>query len=562
MKIIYLLCIVYLPLFGQMPEAEPAGITETADDTSSDVFTGLAPQNLRDEITALEALNDSIRRREQEKEALYQRMQEAVDPVQRQQLLPDLNRLNEEIASQYRRFQTIALKTDISVFEGEPKKEFDLQSELEQLLQPILAEIKAATKDSREREELNRQLELNQTRRQTASAALKGLAPLLEANTDPNLTTRLEELREVWENRLQNAEDDITAITHQLRQREEADTSLIEKTRGIASGFVRSRGLNLTVGVFAFLAVFLFMRGVQWSWLKFRPQPKKGRSFSSRLLTLIWTILTMVFSFAALLAAFNMVGDWFLLSLTLVFLVGVGWAGMKTLPGFIEQFRMMLNMGAVRENERVVYEGIPWKVNAISFRTELVNPLLDGGVLTLPTRMLVGLLSRIPGENEEWFPSKIDDWVLLNDGTFGKVDYQSPSFVQVVSPGGSQKVYPVLHYLELSPTVLSTGFRKETTFRIGYSHQSLAVSEIPEIMRGHLESALAEKLGDSLQHVDVLLNEAGESSLTFSVIVDCRGEAATHWPFVAKWVQTALVDLCNRQSWEIPFPQLRVHTEN
>ncbi len=562
MKLFYLLCLIYLPLFAQMPGADPVEVTESEGDNSLEDFPTFPPKNLRDEITSLEALNDSIHRREQEKEAIYRRMQEAVDPAQREQLLPELNRLNHEIESLQRRFQSIALKTDISIFEGEPKKEFDLQSELEQLLQPILAEIKKATQDSREREELNQQRDLNYARRQTAGAALEGLQPLMEANINQDLTHRLEDLRELWENRRRDAENQITVLNHQLRQREADETSLIEKTRGIASGFVRSRGLNLTVGVLAFLAVFLSMRGVQWSWMKLRPQPKKGRSFSSRLLTLVWMIFTVVFSFAALLAAFNMVGDWFLLSLTLVFLVGVGWAAMKTLPAFIEQFRMMLNMGAVRENERVVYEGIPWKVNAISFRTELVNPLLNGGVLTLPTRMLVGLLSRIPGSNEEWFPSTIDDWVLLNDGTFGKVDTQTPSFVHIVSPGGSHKVYPTLQYLDLSPTVLTTGFRKEIDFRIDYKYQSMAVTEIPGIMREHVESALTDKLGESLSHLDVLLSEAADSALSFSVIVDCSGQAAVHWPFISSWVQAALVDLCNQQSWEIPFPQLQVHTQN
>jgi hypothetical protein len=288
MKLAYVFCLFCLPLVAQMPGEERPGVARPPDETSSPT-----PQDLRGEMVSLEALNDSISRREQEIEALYRRRNATEDAAQRDRMLPELDRLNKEIESLRSSFQsTAALKTDISIFEGEPKKEFDLQSELEQLLQPILAEIKAATKDSREREELNRQLDLNQTRQQTAQSALDSLALLLEANTDPDLTNRLKELQDLWENRLQDADNQITVIEHHLRQREEDDTSLLQKTKGIASGFVRSRGLNLTVGVLAFLAVFLSMRGVQWSWLKFRPQPKKGRSFSSRLLTLIWTILT------------------------------------------------------------------------------------------------------------------------------------------------------------------------------------------------------------------------------------------------------------------------------
>jgi hypothetical protein len=234
---------------------------------------------------------------------------------------------------------------------------------------------------------------------------------------------------------------------------------------------------------------------------------------------------------------------------------------MKTLPAFIEQFRMMLNMGAVREDERLIYDGLPWKVNAISFRSELVNPLLDGGVLHLPTPMLVGLLSRPPGKNEEWFPSRAQDWVTLSDGTFGRIAYQTPSAVQITAPGGSQRVIPTLQYLELCPTVLSTGFRKEITFGIDYSHQSAAIQDIPGKMESCVTEALKGHLGDALTHLSVHFSEAADSSLNFTVWVDCDGKAAPHWPTIPMWTQQALVELCNREGWGIPFPQLQVHTD-
>lgn len=540
------------------PAVPPQSAAQLENETppSPPVFS-----SVEDELASLAALNDSIAWREQQREDIYRKMQAAVDPVEREKLLPELQEINAEINSLKQNFQSIAVKTDTSVFEKEPEKEFNWQTELGQLLEPLMKEMKAATKDSREMGELQDQLELNQTRKKTSEQALAGLAPLLKAEKDPELDSRLEDLQRIWSDRLRDADNKITAVEYQINIREKEKASPIEQAKGMATGFVRTRGLNLLLGVLAFVGVFLLMRGLQNSWSKFRPSRKKGRSFSSRLSSLIWTLLTLLFAIGAMIATFNATGDWFLLSLTLLFLMGIGWAGMKALPGMVELFRMMLNMGAVREDERLIYEGLPWKVNSISFRTELLNPLLNGGVLTLPTHMLVGLLSRPPGEDEEWFPSRKDDWVLLSDGTLGKVSYQTPSAVQIVSPGGSQKVYNTLQYMELSPTVLSTGFRRETLFGIDYRHLSEVVAGIPSIMHGHLKQALGTKLGENLQDLQVQLAEASDSSLKVSVVVDCKGGAAPDWPFVPMWVQAALVDLCHQKGWSIPFPQLQVHTD-
>lgn len=555
MKTFIFLCLFAVPLFAQEPLSTPAPLP-------SPVPEAIPTPTLskEEEMISLRALNDSITRREKQRDEIYIKMQAAKDPIERDKLVPELTKINEELATLNHRFQTIAVHTDISAFEDEPEKEFNWQEELGQLLQPLMAEMKAATKDSRELGELNDQLEINQGRKKTATEALKSLNPLINEATDPDLISRLQNLKSTWQGRLDDADNQITVVEIQLKQRQTEKESLLERTQGMASGFVRTRGLNLLLGVLAVLGVFLGMRGIQMLWVKIHPSRKKGRSFSARLTSLIWTILSVILAVGAMLATFNATGDWFLLSLTILFLLGIGWAGMKTLPGMVDQFRMMLNMGAVREDERLIYDGLPWKVNAISFRTELINPLLNGGVLTLPTRMLMNHLSRPPGKDEEWFPSKKDDWVLLSDGTFGKVSYQCPSTVQIVKPGGSQKVYNTLQYLELAPMVLSTGFRREIYFGVDYSLIGDAIASIPEKMQACLQSMLEAKLGGDLQYLNVQLAEAADSSLKFCILVDCKGNAAPHWFFIPMWVQSALVDLCNQNQWGIPFPQLQVHT--
>ena len=533
------------------PSAPPAGLVETSpSDRDGD---------LREDLSSLSALLDTIRLRERDKERVFEQLDTAKDPARKSEHMEELRTINQELAELRHRFQSIAIKTDASLFDQAPEEKFDWQQEAANVLKPIIAEFKKATQDSRELAELNERLELNRARKRTAEKALAGLEPLLEAEPDASLIQPLRELRATWKNRLRAAENEITVVRTQLSRREEQQKSLLEQTRGAASGFVRTRGLNLLLGALAFAGVFFLMRGIETGIQKVRPTKKKGKTFSTRLASLLWNLFALVAAVGAMLAAFNATGDWFLLSLTLVFLIGVGWAGMKTLPAFIEQFRMMLNMGAVREDERLIYEGLPWKVNSIGFRTELLNPELDGGRMELPTRMLVGYLSRPPGKNEEWFPSRARDWVVLSDGLYGRVTYQTPSAVQITSPGGSQTVFPTLQYMDRAPRVLSTGFRREITFGLDYDHQADILTDIPGKMTEAVENKLREKIGDALQHLSIQLADAADSSLDLAVWVDCDGDAASRWLEIPMWVRQALVETCNREGWTIPFPQLRLH---
>ncbi|MCC5850872.1 MAG: hypothetical protein JJU29_22520 [Verrucomicrobia bacterium] len=548
-------------LCGQGIDTVPSGMeTEPAAFPSAE-----APRRgtaLESDLDSLSALFESLRAREKEQEALHERLQAAGDDIQRAAIRRELEETIEAVESLRQQFQRIALASDVSMFEKTVEESFDWQKEIVQFIRPVLNELKNMTAESREVAELQSHKEELTRRRNAAKSAMDNIDRLLQGEPDEELAARLRQMRETWRSRHRETVNQLTAVDNQLSQRLSEREDVFDRTRGAASNFVQTRGRNLFFGVIAFLAVFLSMKYAYKLIRKAKPVSKRGRTLYTRLFTLIWTLLGVIFAMGATLMVFNAVGDLFLLSLTLVFLVGLCWAGMKTLPQFVEQFRMMLNMGAIKEDERLWFDGIPWKVDSISFATQLVNPLLDGGYLTIPTRMLVGLHSRPLGKKEEWFPSREKDWVLLSDGTYGRITYQTPATVQVVQPGGSQKVIPTPKFMDLAPVNLSTGFRREVIFGLDYGLQSIAVTEIPDKMTAHLKALLDDKLGKALQYLRVDLHEAADSSINFVVMVDCGPDAGQHWMMIPRWIQTALVDLCNREGWSIPFPQLQLHTRN
>ncbi len=253
MKTILFLCLFSIPLFAQDALPTAASAVPEAQAQAQPQPLPTPALSKEEEMISLRALNDSITRREKQRDDIYIQMQAAKDPIERDKLVPELTKINEEIATLSHRFQTIAVHTDISAFEEEPEKEFNWQEELGQLLQPLMAEMKAATKDSRELGELNEQLAINQERRKTAAAALNSLEPLINEATDPELVSRLQDLQSTWHGRLDDAVNQITVTEIQLKQRQTEKESLLERSKGMASGFVRTRGLNLLLGVLALL---------------------------------------------------------------------------------------------------------------------------------------------------------------------------------------------------------------------------------------------------------------------------------------------------------------------
>jgi hypothetical protein len=140
---------------------------------------------------------------------------------------------------------------------------------------------------------------------------------------------------------------------------------------------------NFLLACLAFVLVWLMLHRLQ-SWSQgLRLFHHKSHTFSVRLFHVVYTFFTIVgamFSFILVLYYFE---DWVLLTLTLLFLLGIAWTSKQALPRFAREGTLLLNIGAVRDRERVLYSGIPWLVQSLNFYTRLVNPELVGGDIRL-----------------------------------------------------------------------------------------------------------------------------------------------------------------------------------
>ncbi len=479
-------------------------------------------------------------------------------------LVEEARTLQAELAQIKSDYAAIATSIDIKEFEAGTPESFDLRGELQELIQPIVEELKAVTEAPRQIERLRAQVAYFEGRSNVAAKALENIEVLLATlgPEDPSgLRPGLEEARKSWQGRLQDINGQKAVAYFQLDKRLSERSSILESTQSAFANFFRTRGLNLALGLLTFFAVLTLLRSLYGRVArKLRRKDGKERPFYARLIDVLYFAFVGTAALVASLLVLYASGDWVLLGVALLFLLGLAWASKAAVPLFLEQIRLLLNLGAVRERERVLFEGVPYRVSKLSFYTLLSNTELAGGVRRLPIRDLIDMRSRIASKDEIWFPCRRGDWVLLADGTRGLVVHQSPDTVQLETLGGSTVTYPCTQFLGLSPKNLSCGFRLLVRFGIDYAHQAISTTVVPQILRTDTRAALESEFGeDALVALRVDFLEAGASSLDYALIADMTGSAAQHYDRIQRVIQRQCVDTCNREGWVIPFTQVTLH---
>ena len=524
----------------------------------------VAPANDETAIlaTSLEAITNILKAQaaiKEQIEAVRNSIDAAGSEVEKTELGEQLKGLNAESGLLDQRI--VSLATGISQSDINPSNEqFDLQQELEQLIRPFVWILKSATENARQIEQLKRTVLAATKEEKQAAEALDRLARMIDqAGDNPSLTDRLRAISDDWAQRQTNAKDLATTAGQQLQIRLSKRTDVGETTREAFTSFFNNRGRNLVYGILGFAVAILIMRLIRRGIMRLIGSPR-NRSFPVRIGALIYDFATLATAFGTTLAIFNAYNDWLLTGFMLLVFIALGWFTLRSLPSLFEQITLLLNLGAVQEGERLVINGVPWRVAKLDLYTTLENKSLRGGSFTVPVRELRGQHSREIDQNEEWFPSEEGDWVVLENGLWAEVVLQSPEAVHLREEGGATFYYPVQSFLEQNPKNLADGYRVTIEFGVDYAHQAIAAKEIPETMQAYLEKELATVIDpDHLHGVYVTLFRAGESSLDFEIEAD----VGPGWGHLYEPLEHAMarfaVECCTHNNWSIPFPQLTVH---
>jgi hypothetical protein len=261
----------------------------------------------------------------------------------------------------------------------------------------------------------------------------------------------------------------------------------------------------------------------------------------------------------AILMVFYVRGDVLLLTLAVIALAGAALSLRQTLPRYTAEVRLLLGVGPVREQERLVLDGIPFLVESVGVFSVLRNPLLEG-VVRLPLHALNSLTSR-PAGQESWFPCEPEEYVVLANGGFGRVVRQTIEWVELAVLDSRVQITTKDFLSENIRNLSKDGFGIASTFGIDYQHQAICLDKVPERFREGIIARFEQAgLRDDIEDILVEFTAAGASSLDYRIYIILNGRAASAYFRAQRLVQQACVETCNREGWIIPFTQITVHT--
>jgi hypothetical protein len=377
---------------------------------------------------------------------------------------------------------------------------------------------------------------------------------------DEAVIAALKEEQQDWTRRKNAIATSLQVAQQKLDQRLGESQTISEAVERLFQLFFKSRGRNLFLALVAMIAFLIATRKLRSFISQRNLLSQRAESFEGRVLSLISSAFTVIGAILVFLISLYFFGDWVLLILVLLLILGLVWTSKQAIPRFWSQTVLILDMGVVRERERVIYNGLPWRVDSISFYSVLTNPALVGGQIRLPIDDLGDLRSRAHDEHEPWFPTQTGDVVLLPDERPAIVEFQSIEGVRLHTPGMNRLIIPAAEFAGQPVEKLSDGYRVSIVFGLDYGDQA----EITTTMRETLQRGIEEKWAtspwaDSLVGVSVEFKEAGASSLDFFVRVDLDGSTAFYYAAQKRRIAHYCVDICNEQGWVIPFTQLTLH---
>ena len=518
----------------------------------------LATKTLATLVTYVE-LQTQLRK---EIENLKRESKTAQTEIEKSDLAVLLKKAEKKLQDTSKNLEDIAADTDLDLLRANKEPPFNLQRELFALLEPALKEMKHATSDVRLKSEIREKIIYYEKRVPILKEALKNISALNRINKNKKIKAELIKMNKLWSKQLVFIESELQAKQLQLDKLEAQEKTLTSNTESFFRNFFQRRGWTLIQAFFAIIGVFILSRLIRYILVRtLKGYRAEHRGVQFRIIDIAIRFTTFLLVLIAPMIIFYLEEDWVLFSLGLLVLIGMVWSLHRAIPRYWGQLELFLNIGPVREGERLMLDGIPWRVKHINMYSVLENPMAE-----LSQRIdiddLVGLRSRPMNDGEPWFPCKRGDWVILKDGVRGKIIGISIEMIQLIQRGGAVYTYNMSDFLSLSPKNLSKSFRIKETIGISYTHQKESTTSIVAILEETINKrAIDEGYKDVVQSIRVEFQHANDSSLDLVVIADFKGSSADIYNRLRRSIQRWCVDACTENNWEIPFPQLTLHSK-
>ena len=545
---------------AELAQAEQQSSTEeTTNEAIVDDY--LVPKrNDREVVLQLREIQESLDSKAEKRKEIRKEIKEAGDDIP-EALTADLAQINSEIELLERTYEQLAIGgIDLSVL-GVEQQAFDWQEELITIVKPLIENVKGLTEKPRKMESLRQVIVEKELAQEASRKALISIQDLKISAENPEVLAKLIDIENDWTSRQEDIGRAIQLARFQLDSLEGKDVRWGAVVKKGLSDFLNGRGLTLLFVVLVIIAVSFFMRGILWLIQKrTKATQDKSTKMHFRLAAYGYRLLTVLLITIAIMMVLYFRQDMLLLAIMVIVVIGSALALKNLLPQYITEGRLLLNIGGIREQERVFYNGIPWRVNAVNMYSDFTNPEIRGAI-RIPLSQMHEMISR-PSVTEAWFPSSEGDWVLDSNDDLYRVMRQSVDVVELRNTDLVIRLMPTSDYFAAGYTNLSRAkiFRVSIQFGIDYATQTEDVDKIETAFCEGMKKSFADRpYNDDLVEVRVEFHSAGDSSLNYKLIAKFKPDCAEHHNRIKRRMQRACVMTCNENNWGIPFPQVSVH---
>lgn len=150
---------------------------------------------------------------------------------------------------------------------------------------------------------------------------------------------------------------------------------------------------------------------------------------------------------------------------------------------------------------------------------------------------------------------------MLEGEGLAQVLHQTVEIVQLKRMGSLVQIPTSDFICQPLRNLSQEGFVVIQTFGVSYKHQALCLTQIPERFYQALTTDFGqqEKFGSALVDLTVGFKEASEHALNCIIVAGMKGEVASSYFAIGRFIQRICVTVCHDEQWEIPFNQLTIH---
>ena len=537
-------------LFSAYVQCEPSQVSELSSE-----------QKLQSRVDNLATIQESIQTRELQLRQLREKLKKPEDASEKLEIEQKIARIKLDINGLQTSFEQVVLGgINRSVMNEQTEQQINWQDEIEQISRPLLSTLKELTAKPRQIDSLSRDIERLREQNKVIDKALESIYSLKNQTLPAIAVNPVNQLLLEWQQSKEDTQRKLSISQLKLDSLVTEGETWQDSTGELVSSFFHGRGLTLLLAIIVGLFIWMLSKGLihlYWRWLY---QAKHDVGITrAPLLYYSYRLTTAIIIVFAILMVFYIRGDVLLLTLSLIALAGGALTLRQTLPRYAAEIRLLLGVGPVREDERIIIEGVPFIVDSLSIFTILRNPLLEG-FIRMPLHEMNEMISR-PAPNEIWFPCQKGDYVLLANGNLAKVIRQTIELIEVAVFDSIMQIRTRDFIEQGVRNLTQEGFGIACAFGVDYQHQAISLTNVPERLKsGIIDYFERAELKEQIKDLLVEFNSAGSSSLDYRIYLIMKGEAANAYYRVQRMVQQACVETCNREGWVIPFTQVTLHS--